>query len=270
MKIYRKDIKKYDRRVTKIERVEKENFINLEKSKLSEKDFSSKTKIMNILKTLRKPYFATFLASLILFISCSDSNDINSIEKRSFDLSKSINGLPIVQNLPSIDYSLYEDKGVIDKEGLTNAINQNVGTNILNSSIFDNVSLVSKNEQDDEIINDFTNDWLNSGIDTAITNLDNTLNQLNISDTEYQTYNDFINILLLSEIDFQNSSSNKSRVYAKDTRWGCAFAIASFTLATVAVGTACTPNPATPLACPIAASRAVLAYASMIAACDDL
>lgn len=46
------------------------------KSKINEKDFPPKLKIMNIFKILRKPYFAMFLASLILFASCTQSNDL--------------------------------------------------------------------------------------------------------------------------------------------------------------------------------------------------
>ncbi|MFL0102048.1 hypothetical protein, partial [Tenacibaculum maritimum] len=37
--------------------------------------FSNKTKIMNILNNLRKPYFAILLATLILFVSCSQYDD---------------------------------------------------------------------------------------------------------------------------------------------------------------------------------------------------
>jgi hypothetical protein len=40
---------------------------------------------MNILKTFRKPYFAMFLSSLMLFISCEQYNtELNDV-KQSFD-----------------------------------------------------------------------------------------------------------------------------------------------------------------------------------------
>lgn len=35
---------------------------------------------MNILKTLRKPYFAMFLASLMLFVSCNQNNLLEDSE----------------------------------------------------------------------------------------------------------------------------------------------------------------------------------------------
>ena len=85
------EIKEKVNRVAKIDRVVKEKFVNLENSKNNEKDFSLKLKIINILKTLRKPYLSLFLASTMLFYSCNGNELIQNNETDNLDLTEFVN-----------------------------------------------------------------------------------------------------------------------------------------------------------------------------------
>lgn len=51
--------------------------------KLKKQKLSSKNKIMNIINILRKPYLGIFLASLMLFASCSQYD--SDVSNQSFD-----------------------------------------------------------------------------------------------------------------------------------------------------------------------------------------
>lgn len=88
MKIYRKDIKKYDRRVTKIERVENVKQLKEQISLL--KQILNK---MNLIKNLRKPYLSMFLASLILTVSCSqyDDSEMLNLNNESEQVDNTVN-----------------------------------------------------------------------------------------------------------------------------------------------------------------------------------
>ena len=208
------------------------------------------------------------IAFLLPTIYSCTSEKVELESQRAFDLTISKEGIKVVNTLPKVDYKKYKSGEVIDKIGLTNAINNQVGENVLNSTVFDfsnSQNKTSETDFDTEILQEFSSDWETVGINQAIINLNSTLNEKNVDDIVFEKYNNFSNVLLLSEVDLQNQTSN----YQAKSGWGCAFAIANFTLATVAVGTTCVPNPVTIYACPIAAGRAVLAYASMLVACAD-
>ncbi|RKE98082.1 hypothetical protein [Ichthyenterobacterium magnum] len=69
---------------------------------------------MNILKTLRKPYFSIFYTLLILILSCSSPTNNNEIEENiisvekfaqeHFELSNSL--LALLKNESNINYDL--------------------------------------------------------------------------------------------------------------------------------------------------------------------
>lgn len=136
------------------------------------------------------------------------------------------------------------------------------GHNIVNRAIGDGVL----SSHDYELLNGFAKDLTIYGIDIALSNFEEKIHLLNLDEFEFNKYNKFVNQFLLVKDDLENSNIN---FLTSRGGWGCAFAIAGYTLATVAVGAACTPNPTTPVACPLAITRAVVAYGSMIAACSD-
>jgi hypothetical protein len=226
---------------------------------------------MNTIKTFKSKiaYILSIVFLLSAFSSCT-SDDIELKAERKFDLSTAKEGLKIVKTLPKVNYKKFKSGNEIDKIGLTKAINNQVGENVLDIRVFDNINTYKKsteNELDTEILESFSIDWENNGIDNAILNLNNLLNEKNVDNTVFEKYNSFSNILLLSEINFQNQAKNSN--YQAKNGWRCALKIAKFTLSTVAVGTTCVPNPSTPFACPIAVGYAVIAYAEMLIECAE-
>lgn len=124
-------------------------------------------------------------------------------------------------------------------------------------------------ELDIEIANDLASDMINDGVDVAIQNMENKLIQSGANQLEFDRYNQLANQLLLN-IEGVNSSPDMNFEpgdVVGGLGWRCALAIVAFTLATVAVGAACVPNPTSPIACPLAVTQASIAYATMIAAC---
>ena len=203
------------------------------------------------------------------FYSCS-SDETELKKERKFDLSTAKEGLKIIKTLPKVDYKKFKSGDKIDKIGLTNAINMQVGEKVLDIRVFETINTQKKSTESDldtEILEIFSIDWENIGIEKAIFNLNNLLNEKNVDDNVFEKYNSFSNILLLSEIKVQSQPKNSN--YQAKSSWTCALKIANFTLSTVAVGATCVPNPSTPVACPIAVGYAVIAYAEMLMECAE-
>jgi len=169
---------------------------------------------MNTIKTFKSKiaYILSIVFLLSAFSSCT-SDDIELKAERKFDLSTAKEGLKIVKTLPKVNYKKFKSGNEIDKIGLTKAINNQVGENVLDIRVFDNINTYKKsteNELDTEILESFSIDWENNGIDNAILNLNNLLNEKNVDNTVFEKYNSFSNILLLSEINFQNQAKNSN------------------------------------------------------------
>lgn len=122
-------------------------------------------------------------------------------------------------------------------------------------------------ETDIVFIKQLDKDMQSSGFDFAINNYKQNVLSLNLSSQEFVKYNEFVNVLMMTKSNYNRYQLNDT-IQAKGV-WGCGLAILSFTVSTVFVGTTCVPNPVTIYACPIAAARAVLAYATMLVACAD-
>jgi len=169
---------------------------------------------MNTIKTFKSKiaYILSIVFLLSAFSSCT-SDDIELKAERKFDLSTAKEGLKIVKTLPKVNYKKFKSGNEIDKIGLTKAINNQVGENVLDIRVFDNINTYKKsteNELDTEILESFSIDWENNGIDNAILNLNNLLNEKNVDNTVFEKYNSFSNILLLSKINFQNQAKNSN------------------------------------------------------------
>lgn len=70
---------------------------------------------MNILKTLRKPYFALFLTSLILFSSCSTNEQIDEIDNSAI-LQKKIENKNLISKFIKLQNSAFAGKDSFDIE----------------------------------------------------------------------------------------------------------------------------------------------------------
>lgn len=208
---------------------------------------------------------------VLAFSNCQKDSEENTIN-RKFDTKTYNSAIGTVKSLGKINYQDYKKGEIIDTEGLTEAINQLVGENVLQESVFNFFKEKNLRREtsdiDTDILSFFSEEWHNIGLDGAIENLNILLNEKNVDDYTFYRYNEFINVLKLTEIEF-NNPQYKDVLMSRGPGFRCGLALASFTLATIGAGTACTPNPTTPFACPIAASRAVIAYAAMISACKE-
>ena len=136
---------------------------------------------MNTIKTFKSKiaYILSIVFLLSAFSSCT-SDDTELKAERKFDLSTAKEGLKIVKTLPKVNYKKFKSGNKIDKIGLTKSINNQVGENVLDIRVFDNINTYKKsteNELDTEILESFSIDWENNGIDNAILNLNNLLNE---------------------------------------------------------------------------------------------
>lgn len=244
---------------------------------------------MNIFNTLRKPYFAIILASLVLFVSCTQGNtDSDSFQNR-FNYTEYNSMKAIVSDLKPLNInalkSIKQNTSFHriennEKEQILNVINESISDEpTLQIDVLEYFELVDENQiilnaiddgimtdKDLLVTNQLATDIVNLGLDNALIKFEQDISTMNLSSLEFGKYEKFANQLLIVQEDMLNNGANR---LAAGGGWGCAFAIASYTLATVAVGVTCVPNPTTPLACPIAIGRAILAYGSMIAACAD-
>lgn len=237
---------------------------------------------MKIIKFLRTPYISMILAVLVLYTSCNQYDSPLQEDARAFDYSQYNSAKELMEekdylsfDKKTLSHSNLNDITETEKTELLDVINKpfkenpivqmevldyfyNSGEEIFEKGIKENTLTI----KDEELISSFASDMVNMDFNKAIKNLEQNVLSLKITDLEFEKYNKFINQMLIV---------NRAVIDDVDEGpgWACAFAIASYTLATVAVGAACTPNPTSPIACPLAIARAVAAYGSMIAACSD-
>lgn len=149
-----------------------------------------KTKYMNILNILRKPYFAIFLASLVLFVSCEqyDTNlDINS-SKFDYSLFNTYKGSMLNINLNNVTNRQNSNSEITRlelNEALLNEINLQLGTNLDYSLDFKSIEIISVesivnwslqnnilDNKDVEILNDFSESLLSNDVENALSDLE--------------------------------------------------------------------------------------------------
>lgn len=234
---------------------------------------------MNILNTLRKPYFAVFISAIMLFVSCSDSD--NSIEPNTFDFNtfetyKNTNlkiGIPEnVSNIVDLN-NRYEQINLI----INSELGSDIQLNELDQLYLNNYQFRSNNselplnflnENDLTLINSFENDLSLTNFNTAILNLQNNILALNLDNIEFQKYNYFVNVLLLLENQEPGILSN-SNSYSSRLASPCGEAIAAYSLATIGLSACWMTGPGAPLFCGAAIAAKVLAYRAMLRDCAD-
>lgn len=172
---------------------------------------------MNIIKSLRKPQLAIILASLIIFVSCSQ---YDSIEEQP-PQSKHTFNYEIYNDIISKDRKRFD---VVKKTNLTDtensklilkAINDEFNTDVIipddffelqnhtTEEIF-NISLAKGWITNDEItiIKKFAKDIESSDFNNAINNMENNILALRLSKKEFTKYNLLVNAIKAIEYDF--------------------------------------------------------------------
>jgi hypothetical protein len=215
---------------------------------------------------------------LVFLQSCTinDSNTSQEIkEELRFDYSVFKHLNEGKENI-KISISRTQNYSLSEKQAILDSINNFYGTNVYFPDSLLNlinntdgeikeVSLSNNwiSEAELTIYDSFVSDLGNLSFDNAITNFENTILENNPNPEDFKKYNSFANSI--KYINYQNPGYfdlNQTRGW-----FACAYATATFTASSVAVGLACVPNPTSPLSCPLAVSLSVSAYANMIYQC---
>lgn len=226
---------------------------------------------MNILKSLRKPYFGTFLAALLLFISC-DQGGLNTTND-TFDYS--------VYNQFIQEYSTINDSSISSRNGSTSTIddakkhlqkiNDEYGTNIIFPDEFLGITdydpqhiektALSKGwltQNDIYLISEFESDLQKSDFDTALTNFEKNALNLGLSSRELAEKNLAANSLKA----LNHYHPEAFEVSANRDFWGCVGAVVGLVVASAALASCAAILP-----CGFAVTGWILAYASYLANC---
>jgi hypothetical protein len=182
------------------------------------------------------------------------------VKNNSLDLSREINEI-LAKSVPNEQIL----KIINDKTGLKdnftpkayeyfNYDSNQMREKGLSDSIF--------NTNDLNLIDAFVNNLKVKSFDESLSSFEVGVLKLKLSEKDFAKYNTFANIV--KYVEYQNHVYSNA---AAKFNWDCALAIGQYTLTTVAVGAACIPEPASPLACPLAIGFAVISYGQMIRAC---
>lgn len=225
---------------------------------------------MNILESLRKPYYALLLSSLILFISCEQY--INKSNQRNFDytLYKEFSKLNFNPN----DILNKSNTFIMSERMRLDNINEEFNTNINFSNEFlllrekhpseiEETALLNGwlNEVDIYLMDEFISDLKNSDFNTALVNFENNVIDLNLNETEFN--NKVITANALRALHDENPAIFEQRVDSWPD-WACIRATLALIVSSVGLA-AC----ATIILCGLAVTAWILSYATYIDACMD-
>lgn len=223
------------------------------------------------MKIFRKPYFAAFLSSLILFISCNqDSDDVlsNNDVKNIFDYS--VYNSFINLNATDINHPSQNLKSVQSEQERLDQINRQFETNIQYPDDF--LELIDKDpefietkllsegwlsEKDFFLIDAFTVDLFNSDFDTAIENYEKNVLRLNLLPHEFEIQNLAVNSL-------KAFNNNSPELFEGPPNWGCIRAGAALIVSSAALASC-----ATVLACGLAVTVWIISYSAYVDNCID-
>ncbi|WP_151894121.1 hypothetical protein [Patiriisocius marinistellae] len=238
---------------------------------------------MNILDSLRRPYFAVFLSALILFVSCEkailETNE--SMPVQTAELNRSTNAfnyevyneLIRSSDLSEISTTLInnevgEMRTVEKSKTILDITNAHFGSDIELPEEFHeitdsdaeyilDVSLANGwvNQVDIDLIRQFETDINNSDFDTALRNYENTVLSLRLDSKEFAKKNNLANSLRAMN-HYNPEGFNKVD--------SCFTAVLSLTLATVSLLTCIAVWP-----CFFAGAAYTLAYINYIDQCTD-
>lgn len=189
-------------------------------------------------------------------ISC---NDDDSLSQREFDYSVFNNREILYSELGKLSLnknSSNED----DFQNSVDAINEALSTNIeiTDFDLFQKEHIYADldtylyegyiSSKDYDIINDFISDLNLNSFEVSIRNLENKILNMNLNDSEFKKYNDFINSLLITDDYYKQKginifTNNNSGVSNKGGGAGCAVAIAANAVSTLGLGSCVVPGP---------------------------
>ena len=224
------------------------------------------------MKILKNPNVAIFFASLLLFTSCNQYDFDN--EKIGFDYSIYDNlknerfQIEIPSDINKIKSELEKRKAIINLINTTYNSELKIPEDLLIVKINDDYLKINKlysqylSQKDIELMARFELDLLNNNFDVALTSFEkNVLNIHNLTNEEFQKYNNFANIIRLIENE-HNLSYTSSKQRSAST-FKCFLAIGLHFLATTGL-VVCQPGSLSSWPC----IRAILSWASSIIAID--
>ena len=233
-----------------------------------------------------KSSLTLFILSLILVFVSSCKNDELLSESRQFNYAtynayKSMNlNVPLSKAKGSSTsrttqdlVSYYEDvivdvNNYFDSQLTLTSLDYDYINNIALDQSTAEVELSYLNNTDEMLINQFNTDIIQYGFENAKYNLQNTILSLNLSDEQFNKYNNFINILMLLNnydpnilIEGLNAGSITGRNAA------CGESIAAYSLATIGLAGCVVTGPFAPIVCGAAIASKVLAFRAMLRDC---
>jgi len=192
---------------------------------------------MNIINILRKPYLAMFLASLMLFASCSQyENNTQAFDDTSLNIAKNqLNGFNlnsakssnIVNNHQIMDYMQEQNNVSIEFPESLYELNDKTTDEKISIALQSGVL----NQDDLVIIQNLEISLRNDNFENVISNFENEIINLNFSTEKFEIYNIFVNSLKLS--NSLDSTLFQSNNYAKS--FDCVLATIAFAAAAISL-----------------------------------
>lgn len=217
--------------------------------------FLKKQNKMNLLNNFRKPYFAIFLASLILLSSCKSDDSLSTTESQKFDYAFYQNNKGSLLNLNSINL-INNSNPLMRSEPLTTLeksniilteINTELGTDLDFDNDFKEIELdtytsvenyIYKNNilepSEMYLLNNFKNNLSNLELTDAINILEQEVHNANLDVLKVEQFEYFANTVMLLENDDPGIFTAKAASPCSDALLGLAFA-------TVSLAGACSP-----------------------------
>lgn len=114
---------------------------------------------------------------------------------------------------------------------------------------------------DEFVVNRFAEYYVKDDFNTAIKKLQGDILTLDLDDTEFARYNQFINVMIIMEQHEVQKSTN-ARINKRAI--GCAVAVAANAVSTLGLYACAVPTPALPAGCGVAIAGKLLSYAGML------
>ena len=227
---------------------------------------------MKILSSLRKPYLASFLAGLVLFVSCKQDALIENPEMSfNYEIFETYKGARFKVDISKNIFDMPE--GQEKYQTIINVINQNLGSDISLTELDKNriERVLSKDSEDislDDLLNDtdksliadFENDLAQGDFDSALEKFEQNVLALEVDEVDFERYNEFANVIRL--VESQEPGFFTEGLFSRDP---CGDAILSYTLATLALASC----GFVPILCYIAIANKIRTFKNMIDACGD-
>ena len=235
------------------------------------------------MKNFRKPYLSIIMASIFLFVSCNQYDTLEVEVVNKFDYSafntfkenlNSVNNYTLENIITKINKNrdLTNGNVQLNKE-ILNVVNNEVGSNLsfndefLKLSIEYDYKVILNSSLDNEWISNknykftvsFIEDLKKIGIEKAIKNYENTVLDSNLSQKEFVTNNNFINVIKSLNYSNPNLFKVDSNLNARAGGWRCALASVALVAATLSLA-ACATGVACALAITLVTAAALAVY----------